>query len=362
MFRSFSLENKYIKFTFKHIFTHDVLFLLNETEKLVHLLLTSAIKEAEGTGLRAQQKTKRELAKDSSEHAKLFKNLFYLLYFIEISRSAGQTGKKRKLTAQHIKCATRFVEQDPKMLAKLQSDLGSFINYYYHNILSPLEEKDSSQVQQHLSRISKAFTAMGYRLDQEDRSLFKVHVNEPARSRLYDIWFKQQKQTLSLKSISLFARKTSEYSPYLRKTRKNKSVQKLADYVCNRYPFANPTKIKILITCCVTVIEKVTPKLKQSIEDENRQQVRQTSFFNADLKKLSSQIEKRSGEYHQQLGKDLNAFITAVRRGEENATEDQEQTKQEAERWNHIKKAVEYFGFAYTLSPDNKIMKITIKM
>jgi len=355
-------HNKHVKFVNKHIFTGDVVFLLSETLKLIEVLLTGAIIQAHGKGVRTQRRVNKELSKDPSDHARHFKNLYYLLYFIEMAPVLGPVGRRFKLTNQHVKYATGLVEQSPKLMEKLQSDLGSFINYYYHNILAAQASANPGFVEQTLSRLSRAYNALGYSLDIEDRNLLKVRENKSERARLYEIWFRQQRKVININKLKLSKQKTSEYAPYLRKTRKNKSVQKMADYVCNFYPFGNPTKIKILISCSVIILEQISKKLQKSIDDESRQDVRQKSFFNADMKKLSSQVEKRSGEYHQQLGKDINSFVVAVRRLEEANPAEGDALKAETERWTHIKKAVQVLGFSYTLSPDNKIMKLTVEL
>ena len=358
MANPFKRENKYIKFAQKNLFTADLHYLLAECKNLVDKLLVDAITLAHGKGFKGQRLIEEELAKKPSDLASRFKSMFYLLYFNEISQVIGPNRSYRiEIGDKHIKFVTKMIEQDPKMLAKLQSDLASFLNHYYRTILEPMESSDSSAVSNRLARFARASQALGFRMISEDRALIRVEPNPEERKRIYDLWYASRKSRFSFS----FGKSKSEYSPYLKKLRKKKSIRQLADLVSNKFPFANPTKIKILITFSVIIAEEVSVHLKKMIDAESSMQVRPKSFFNADLKKLSAQIEKENGEYYQQLGKDLNAFLTAIRKGEDRQGRmEPEVEKAQAEHWSKMKKAVEALGFSYTLSPDNKIMKLTM--
>jgi len=362
LFNPFQSKNRQYRFAEKQLFTSDVLFLLTECLKLIHTQLSSAIKLAHGGGFKSQRMIEQELAKLPSEQANRFKGLFYLLYFNEIGQVIGPVKNYRiELGAAHDKYLLAFLEQNPKTLAKFEADLAHFLNTYYATLLKPLPKEAAPQVHQTLERFSKACATLGFTLNQADRALLRVAPNPARRKVLYDAWLEGKKSRFTLGRFFKKKEPESEYSELLKKLRKQKAVRQLAELVSDRFAFGNPTKIKILITFSVILLEKVGPNLKKVIDQESSKQVRPKQFFNADFKKLSVQIEKMEGEYYEQLGKDLNAFFTAIRSMESQRVASTEEREEIAQRWSVMQKAVNQLGFDFAYSPDNKIQKLTLR-
>ena len=212
-----------------------------------------------------------------------------------------------------------------------------------------------------MERFSSACATVSFTWIQADRALLRVAPNPARRKVLYDAWLEGKKSRFTLGRFFKKKEPESEYSELLKKLRKQKAVRQLAELVSDRFAFGNPTKIKILITFSVILLEKVGPNLKKVIDQESSKQVRPKQFFNADFKKLSVQIEKMEGEYYEQLGKDLNAFFTAIRSMESQRVASTEEREEIAQRWSVMQKAVNQLGFDFAYSPDNKIQKLTLR-
>ncbi|MDT8448354.1 MAG: hypothetical protein RRB13_15780 [bacterium] len=361
MFNPFKRTNKYIHFLEKEVFKPEVYLLFEEVLRMVQVLLADAIKRAHGSGFKAKRRIEEMFAEPPSAHAGQFKNLYYLLYFNEIAQTVGPVKNyKLVLTDQHIKYATQFVEQNPRMMLKFKADLQSFLNLYKKTQLAALEPAEQKNRADLLRRLAASLGPLGFKAVAGADGYYQVEPEPARRKQLYDAWYGSGQAGFFAKFLSRFQGPETAYSQYLKKTRRSKAVRALADLVCNQYPFGNPTKIKTLITFSVIVLEEITPKIQKSIDEENRKRVRQSHFFNADLKKLSGHIEKRSGEYYDQLGVDLNSFITAIRRIEGGVNRpDEAELQAQKERWNQIKKALNDLSFDYTETPDAKVMKLT---
>ncbi|OGG93561.1 MAG: hypothetical protein A2508_09720 [Candidatus Lambdaproteobacteria bacterium RIFOXYD12_FULL_49_8] len=358
MLNPFKKQNVYLKFAQENIFTGDLYFLLEEVKKLVDQLLIEAVSRTHGKGFKGKRVVEAELAKRPSELAGKFKSMFYLLFFCEVAQVIGPSRNyKSQIEEQHLKYLANLIEQEPKMVAKLGADLSNFLNHYYSLILAPQLAQNAAFVDAQLARLAKGTKALGFQMERGNRGAIVITPNEPERKRLYDLWFASRKRRFSFG----FKKTENEYSPYLKKLRKNKSIRYLANLICNEIPFANPTKIKILITFSVVISESVSAQVQKMITDENARHVRPKSFFTADLKKLSTQVEKKNGEYFSQLGIDLNSFLTAIRKGEDRQGRlDQAAQKAQDDRWTQLRKAVDALGFVYTLSPDNKVLKLSL--
>lgn len=361
MFNPFKRQNRYVKFLEKEVFNREVYSLLDESFRLVQTLLADAIKKAHGKSARAKKRLEDMLAEPPTAHVERFKNLYYLMFFHEIAQTVGPVKNyKVTLNDRHLKYAAHFVEQKPRMLKKFQADLQSFLFLYKKTQLAALEEQERDARAVRLKQLAQAVRPLGFRAVPDQEGYYTVEPDEIRRKELYDLWYGNAKTGTLSKFLNRFKGPQTSYSGYLKKLRRQRSVRQLAELVLNRYPFGNPTKIKTLIVFSVIIKEEVTTNIQRVIDEENKKRVRPQKFFNADLKKLSAQVQKRSGEYYSQLGRDLNSFVSAVRRTEETGNRlEEEEVKEQREHWQQIKKALDALGFDYTEMPNGKVMKLT---